>query len=111
LQRRNMLLRTALKAKKSSFPTIASQFASVTPTAVAAVAERFARGDMVSFRNSEERTVLELMQQVNLVTSSVPGSSSALVNMRNEIRALMIDQGLPSFYITINPADVYNPLV
>lgn len=23
----------------------------------------------------------------------------------------MIDKGLPSFYITINPADVFNPLV
>ena len=23
----------------------------------------------------------------------------------------MMDKGLPSFYITINPADVYNPLV
>jgi hypothetical protein len=23
----------------------------------------------------------------------------------------MIDKGLPSFYLTINPADVYNPLV
>jgi hypothetical protein len=23
----------------------------------------------------------------------------------------MCDRGLPSFYITINPADVYNPLV
>lgn len=31
--------------------------------------------------------------------------------MRNEIRALIMDKGLPSFYITINPADIYNPLV
>jgi hypothetical protein len=31
--------------------------------------------------------------------------------MRNEIRALILDKGLPTFYITINPADVYNPLV
>lgn len=31
--------------------------------------------------------------------------------MRNEICALMMEKGLPSFYITINPADVYNPLV
>ena len=31
--------------------------------------------------------------------------------MRNDICGLMMDQGLPSFYITINPADVFNPLV
>lgn len=31
--------------------------------------------------------------------------------MRNEICALMTAYGVPSFFITINPADVYNPLV
>ena len=31
--------------------------------------------------------------------------------MQNEIHGLMFDCGLPSFYITINPADVYNPIV
>ncbi|KAG1839100.1 hypothetical protein DFJ58DRAFT_637331, partial [Suillus subalutaceus] len=29
----------------------------------------------------------------------------------NQIRGLMFDKGLPNFYITINPADVYNPIV
>ena len=31
--------------------------------------------------------------------------------MRNEIRSLMYSKGMPFFFITINPADVYNPLV
>lgn len=31
--------------------------------------------------------------------------------MCNQICGLMVDQGLPNFYITINPADVYNPVV
>jgi hypothetical protein len=48
---------------------------------------------------------------VNGVAASVPGSSAARVAMRNEIRGLMIEKGLPSFYITINPADVFNPIV
>jgi hypothetical protein len=50
------------------------------------------------------------LKQVNAVASSVPGSSAARVAMRNEIRSLMIDKSLPSFYVTINPADVYNPV-
>ena len=50
------------------------------------------------------------MKQVNAVTSNVPATSSR-VAMRNEIHALMMEKGLPSFFITINPADVYNPLV
>ena len=31
--------------------------------------------------------------------------------MQNEIHGLMMEKGLPSFYVTINPADVFNPLV
>lgn len=31
--------------------------------------------------------------------------------MRNQIRGLMIEKGLPSFYITINLADVHNLIV
>jgi hypothetical protein len=51
------------------------------------------------------------MKQVNIVTSNVPGTSASRVTMRNEIRGLMIEKGMPSFFITINPADVYNPIV
>ena len=51
------------------------------------------------------------MNEVKVVTSHVPGSSALRVAMQNDICGLMMDQGLPSFYITINPADVFNPLV
>jgi len=51
------------------------------------------------------------MKEVNVINSHVPGSSATHVVMRNEIRALIMDKGLPSFCLTINPADVYNPLV
>jgi hypothetical protein len=51
------------------------------------------------------------MNEVNLINAHVPGSAQSKLAMRNELRALMIERGLASFYITINPADVYNPLV
>jgi hypothetical protein len=51
------------------------------------------------------------MKEVNAINAHVPGSSQSKVVMRNQIRALMVEKGMPSFYITINPADVYNPLV
>jgi helitron helicase-like protein len=31
--------------------------------------------------------------------------------MRNEIRALMTSLGIPSFFVTVNPADVYSPIL
>lgn len=51
------------------------------------------------------------MKEVNKISSYIPGSSASCVVMRNEIRALMAKMGFPSFYITINPADIYNPIV
>ncbi|KAJ6571343.1 hypothetical protein B0H19DRAFT_1208894 [Mycena capillaripes] len=77
---------------------IAAQFGTVSPAAVHMVSERVAAGDFVTANSAEERRVLRLMKEVNLINSSVPGSAQSKL-------------GLPSFYITINPANVYNPLV
>ena len=111
LQRRQILLHSSLKVKRQKFESVAHSFAHVSPEAVHRVTERVARGDWTSSNSSEERQVLKLMKEVNVVTSNVQGSAASRVAMRNELRGLMMDKGLPSFYITINPADVYNPLV
>ena len=106
-----ILLHTGLKVKRSNFDSVAADFAAVSPETVHIVSERVAQGDTATANSDEERKVLNLMKQINVITSHVPGSSASRVAMRNEIRGLMMDQGLPSFYITINPADVFNPLV
>jgi hypothetical protein len=70
-----------------------------------------AQGDTVSANNEDEQCVLHLMKEVQVITSQVPGSAHARAHMQNEICSLMCKCGLPNFYVTINPADVYNPLV
>ncbi|KAJ7908622.1 hypothetical protein B0H13DRAFT_2331271 [Mycena leptocephala] len=111
IQRRALLLHTKLKADRASFDYVAARFGTVSPLAVHKVAERVAAGDRITADTPEERRVLRMMKEANLITSHVPGSAQSRLVMRNEIRALMIEKGMPSFYITINPADVYNPLV
>ena len=111
LQRRQILLHSSLKVKRRNFDSIARSFASMSSEAVHKVTECVARGDWQTSNSNEERQVLNLMKEVNVITSNVEGSAASRVAMRNELRALMIEKGLPSFYITINPADVYNPLV
>ncbi|PBK87943.1 hypothetical protein ARMGADRAFT_937839, partial [Armillaria gallica] len=111
LQRRSMLLHTSLKVKRSNFASVANRFARVSSDAIHIVAERVSRGDHTTCNNEDERQALALMKEVRAVTTNVASSSSSRTVMRNEIRGLMMDQGLPSFYLTINPADVYNPVV
>ncbi|KAF5326511.1 hypothetical protein D9611_000714 [Ephemerocybe angulata] len=110
LQRRAILLHTSLKVKRSNFKKVAASFASVSPEVLQSVSEQIGKGTY-SFHTPEERQALDLMKEVKLITSNVPASSSSKLVMRNEIKALIIEKGLPSFYLTINPADVYNPLV
>lgn len=111
LQRRALLLGCTLKVKKASFSRFAESFSSVSSDAVRDVLERIEKGDGTTAHTDEERKVLRLMKEINLVTAKVPGSSAARINMRNEIRALTLTHGMPSFYITINPADTHNPIV
>ncbi len=106
-----MLLHTGLKVKRKAFPFVASKFADITPEAVHVVTERISRGDYQTPYSAEEKQVMRLMNEVRAVTSHVAASTSSKLEMRNEIRGLMFDKGMPSFYVTINPADVYNPLV
>lgn len=111
LQRRIVSQKAKLKVSKSYFNEFAAQVRSISEEAIARVAVRFAKGDYTSAYDDEERLVLRLMKEVNLVSEPVPGSSASKLALRNQIRGMMTDLGLPSFYITINPADIYNPLV
>ena len=111
IQRRKLLLHTSLKVKRTKFPGWADKFRSISPATIESLITKSSDGKYPVAQNDEERNVLELMRDVNTVTAHVPGSAAARVNMRNEIRALTMKEGLPSFFITVNPADTRNPIV
>lgn len=111
LQRRELLLHTSLRVKHAHFDSAAQNFASVSLQTVHIVSEHVAHGDTETAQNDEEHKVLRLMSEVKAISTHVRGSSAAQMQMRNEIRAMMMEHRLPNFYITINPADVYNPIV
>ena len=115
LQRRAILLHTSLKVKKTSFDHFAKEFEGISSETIHRVCERLTQSKTgtSNFANCspEEWRVVRLLKEVNVINTHVAGSTAARVAMRNEIRALIMEKGLPSFYITINPADVYNPLV
>ena len=111
IQRCKLLLHTSLKVKRSKFRSWADKYKSVSPTTIENLVTRSSDGKYPVAQNDEERNVLELMRDVNTINSHVPGSAAARVTMRNEIRALMMKVGLPSFFITVNPADTRNPIV
>ena len=72
----------------------------ITPQAIKIMMDRTSRGDSNSVFNDDERRVLLLMQDVQVINSHVAGSSSSRLQMQNEIRALMTCLGMPTFFIT-----------
>jgi len=57
------------------------------------------------------RHVSRLLNSVRAVGRNIPGSYFALSQRRAEIRALMLYHGVPSLFITINPADNHSRLM
>ena len=111
LQRRTVLLRTHLRTKKANFPSTAQMYDTITSESINHVIDRVSKGIFETPSNENDRRVYQLMQDVRLINSHVPGSSSARLQMRNEIRALTTYLGVPTFFITINPADIYSPIL
>ena len=81
LQRRQLLLHSSLKVKQWNFGSVACSFVSVSPEAVHRVTEHVARGDWTTSNSNEECEVLNLMKEVNVVTSNVSGSAASRVAM------------------------------
>ncbi|KZV95352.1 hypothetical protein EXIGLDRAFT_610679 [Exidia glandulosa HHB12029] len=111
IQRRSILLQAKLKVDKASFQTVADDIAATSWDAIQAICDRASKGEHIVPQNDDERRVLRLMRQVKVLTSKVPGSAASKASMRNEIRGLMMTKGMPSWYVTVNPADTFNPIV
>ncbi|TFK64751.1 hypothetical protein BDN72DRAFT_734493, partial [Pluteus cervinus] len=111
LQRRSVLTQTNLRVKRQRYRSVLDDFNRLTPQAIHAVTERISRGDYTTTNNDDESRVLRVMKEIQAVNASVQGSSSGRLQMRRDIHALTMHLGMPSLFITINPADIYNPVV
>lgn len=111
IQRRIASQKTYLRTKRGDFKTFASRLTSISDHAIDSILKKLETNDYTSAKTPEEKLVYQLMQTVQSVSAHIPGSAAARLEMRNEIRSLIIAQGLPTFFVTINPADVYNPIV
>ena len=100
-----------MQIKRADFEHKASLYAQLSPETIHCVSEKVANGDYSADLGTDERAVHTLMQDVQSINSTVMGSNAARMAMHEEIRSMVAQHGVPSFFITINPADVYNPLI
>ena len=82
LQRRTVLLRTHLRTKKANFPFTAQMYDTISSESINHVIDRVSKGSFDTPSNENDRRVYQLMQDVRLINSHVPGSSSVHLQMR-----------------------------
>lgn len=61
-----------------------------------------------SYSPKQNSKVHKLMQQIRTVGGYIKGSNFSRARCRNEIHAVIYEKGLPSLFITINPADIHS---
>ena len=52
----------------------------------------------------------KLLQHIKTVGGRVMGSAYSRTALRTRIHALIFNQGLPSIFLTLNPADIHSPV-
>lgn len=111
LQRRDVNSSARFKINKNQFQFFQHGIDGISLHAIDCIASRLENGGSLEARTEDERVIMQLMNKVTAITGNVQGTSSSRVRVRNKIRAMMHFLGMPSFYITINPADVYSPIL
>jgi hypothetical protein len=99
-----------LLTERSNFDHVASRILEVNSEALDALARRSERDGYARPENEAEKQCYELLGYVDSVASHVEGSTTQRKFQRNEIRSLIIEEGVPVFFITFAPPPYKNPI-
>jgi hypothetical protein len=106
IQLRNSSLANTLLIKRSQWNSVTRDIDSLTTLQLQNAAQQLAAG-----QPTEEPAVRRLLKNITSIGVQIPGSFFQKLQMRAEIRSLLIREGMPAFWMTINPSDLQNPLV
>ena len=104
LQRREACLHARLRTSKPFFSNVANEITSINVKDIEQVLSDLEQNRTSSLgRNAQVNT---LLSQVKAVGGKVMGSAQFRSALRTQIHALIFNQGLPSIFLTVNPADI-----
>jgi hypothetical protein len=106
IQLRNSSLANTLLIKRSQWNSVTRDIESLTTLQLQNAAKQLAAG-----QPTEEPAIRRLLKNITTIGVQIPGSFFQKLQMRAEIRGLLIREGMPAFWMTINPSDLQNPLV
>ena len=105
IQRRQAYLNASLMASWPYFRDIAPSLQTITSHEIEAGLMSFIKKPHPSLPTTH---INVLLQQINTIGGHIIGSRHSRVVFSTQIHALVFHQGLPSTFITSNPADVHS---
>jgi hypothetical protein len=104
LQRREACLHARLMTSKPFFSKTADQIVSLNADDIKQMLNGLEKNKTSA--PSRNPQVNALLSQVKVVGGKVMGSAHSRSALHNQIHGLIFNQGLPSIFLTINPADI-----
>src|SRR5947207_2789700 len=104
LQLRSSSLGNTLLVKRRNWRKTEDDIASLTIDQLENAAKIIADGGTI-----DNPAILRLQRNMVTIGMQVPGSFSQKLMMRSQIKGLIVRDGMPAFWITINPSDLRNP--
>ncbi|CAF1200168.1 unnamed protein product, partial [Didymodactylos carnosus] len=107
LQKRNACFNARLMVSNPYYKNTANQIQQLTSQDIQKALGNIAKNTYSSEANPNLNT---LLKQIKTVGGKVMGSPQSRAARRTEIHSLIYSQGLPSIFMTINPADIHSPI-
>ena len=106
LQLRSSSLGNALLVKRRNWRAAEDDIASLTIEQLENAAKAVADGGVI-----DDPVIQRLQRNIVTIGMQVPESFSQKLKRRSEIKGLIVRDGMPAFWMTINPSDLRHPLV
>ncbi|CAF4056324.1 unnamed protein product [Rotaria sp. Silwood2] len=107
LQRRDACFHAQLIATKPYFQSSADEILSLSSKDIETALDNNSKR---IYNSESSNTLNKLLQHIKTIGGRVMGSAYSRTALRTRIHALIYNQGLPSIFLTLNPADIHSPV-
>jgi hypothetical protein len=107
LQRRDACFRAKLIATRPYFRSSAQEIQSLNGNDIETALNNISKR---TYNMESNNALNKLLNHIKTIGGRVMGSTYSRTALRAQIHALIYNQGLPSIFLTLNPADIHSPI-
>src|SRR6202522_4408506 len=97
-------------AEKPYFAEVARQLMTLDKSVLEDITNRMMKGERVKLETDSEKGCFRILSDIDTVGGRVKGSLTSKKYMRNNVWSLISYIGAPSWFITLSPVDINDPI-